>query len=383
MFLKKTINTRPKLVKCAKELHESGKIIPDTYILDVDVIIQNAKSQLEASKRNGIDLFFMLKQLGRNPYIGKILQDLGYAGAVVVDYKEALLMIENNIHIGNVGHLVQTPKNVLEKIVLSKPEFFTVFSIEIMDEINEICKKHKIKQKIMLKVIDLEKDFLYEGQYGGFELKNLENNFKKFKSYKNLDICGLTAFPCILKDSKTGKFGETQNVLTIKKAKTTLEKNGFNIKFMNMPSATSNYSMELLKELGATHGEPGHSLTGTTPHHNDILTEEQVAMIYVTEVSHSLDGDSYCYGGGHYRRSHVDKALIEGCLYKVIPPSDESIDYYFKVKGEHVYGQTVVMNFRTQIFVTRSNVALVTGIENENPQIIDIYDSQGNLCTKE
>lgn len=378
MFLPKTINTRPRLIECAKELHASGQIIPDTYILDVDMIIENAKLQLEAAKANGVELFFMLKQIGRNPYIGKLLQEMGYAGAVVVDYKEALVMIDNNIHIGNVGHLVQVPRSVLEKIILSQPEFFTVFSMEIMAEINAICIKHNLTQKVMLKVIDFENDFIYEGQYGGFELKDLTSNFDQFKSFKNLDICGLTAFPCILKDAESGKFGETPNAITLKKAQAILNENGFNITIMNMPSASSTYSMELLNKLGATHGEPGHAITGTTPHHNDITTGEQVAMIYVTEVSHSLDGESYCYGGGHYRRSHVDKALVEDQLSKVTPPSDESIDYYFKLSGEHHYGQTVLMNFRTQIFVTRSHVALVTGIESDNPQVIGIYDSQGN-----
>lgn len=378
MFLQKTINTRPKLIECAMMLHQSNLIMPDTYILDVDMIIENAKLQLEAANANGIKLFFMLKQIGRNPYIGQVLQNMGYAGAVVVDYKEALVMIENNIHIGNVGHLVQAPRSILEKIVLSKPEFFTVFTTEIMKEIDEICEKHNLTQKVMLKVIDLENDFLYEGQYGGFELKDLESNYGEFKSFKNLDICGLTAFPCILKDEKTGRFNETPNAVTLKSAKQKLDNNGFKINIMNMPSASSTYSMELLNELGATHGEPGHALTGTTPHHNDITSGEKIAMIYVTEVSHNLRGSSYCYGGGHYRRSNVDSALVEKKLSKVTPPSDESIDYYFNLAGEHIYGQTVLMNFRTQIFVTRSHVALVTGIENGNPNIIGIYDSQGN-----
>ncbi len=65
----------------------------------------------------------------------------------------------------------------------------------------------------------MENDFLYEGQYGGFELGDLESSYDKFKSFKNLNICGLTAFPCILKDDETGKFSETPNAVTLKKAK--------------------------------------------------------------------------------------------------------------------------------------------------------------------
>ena len=58
------------------------------------------------------------------------LNELGFAGCVAVDYKEALVMIENGIRLGNVGHLVQTPKAALKKIVAAHPEVMTVYSLE-------------------------------------------------------------------------------------------------------------------------------------------------------------------------------------------------------------------------------------------------------------
>lgn len=63
--------------------------MPDSYLIDMDVLIDNAKKILEAAKVRNIRLYFMLKQLGRNPYIAKKLVELGYEGAVVVDFKEA------------------------------------------------------------------------------------------------------------------------------------------------------------------------------------------------------------------------------------------------------------------------------------------------------
>lgn len=69
----------------------------------------------EADKYN-IKLFFMLKQIGRNPLIAKELMNIGYDGVVCVDYKEALLMIEHGVKIGNVGHLEQIPNCALEKL---------------------------------------------------------------------------------------------------------------------------------------------------------------------------------------------------------------------------------------------------------------------------
>ena len=40
-------------------------------------------------------------------------------------------------------------------------------------------------------------------------------------------------------------------------------------------------------------------------------------------------------------------------------------------------GDTVVMAFRFQIFVTRSDVVHIKGIQSGSEEIIGIYDSQG------
>lgn len=76
------------------------------------------------------------------------------------------------------------------------------------------------------------------------------------------------------------------------------------------------------------------------------------------------------------RRSHVKHALVGSSLedsrsLEVIPPSDESIDYHFGLSEECKVGETVVMAFRFQIFVTRSDVVLVEGISSGRPQIME------------
>ncbi|AHA67714.1 alanine racemase domain protein [Shigella dysenteriae 1617] len=38
----------------------------------------------------------------------------------------------------------------------------------------------------------------------------------------------------------------------------------------------------------------------------------------------------------------------------------------------------MVLYFRTQIFVTRSDVVLVSGIQRSEPEIVGRYDSLGN-----
>lgn len=382
MFLNVTLKKNIDLIKATFFLHQKGKVLPDTYIIDVDTFLNNAKKLLEEANNKDIKLYFMLKQLGRNPYLAKELVKLGYSGAVVVDYKEALVMIKNNIPIGNVGHLVQIPKAILKKIVAYMPEIITVYSFEKIIEIDNVAKELNLKQNIMLKVYD-DKDIMYSGQLAGFHLNTLESLVKEIKSKcSNIKIKGITSFPCFLYNYDKRDITPTNNLETIKKAIKILQNNNIKIDIVNTPSATCCNTISKIKNNGGNCGEPGHGLTGTTPMHAFYNLEEIPCVIYLSEISHNFKENSYCYGGGHYRRSHIEKALVGKCIedskiVKVTPPKDESIDYYFGINEQCCISSTVIMAFRFQIFVTRSDIALVKGIASGNFNIIGIYDSQG------
>ena len=130
--------------------------------------------------------------------------------------------------------------------------------------------------------------------------------------------------------------------------------------------------------------EPGHGLSGTTPLHAYRACDEKPCVVYVSEISHNFEGNAYCYGGGFYRRSHVKHALV-GTKYtqmkevEVTPPTLESIDYYFGLNEICNVNDTVLMAFRFQIFVTRSNVCLIEGIHQGSPKIVGMYTSQGEV----
>ena len=101
MFLNQTIRRNRELAETAFMLHQEGRILPDSYVVDVDAFLENARRLLHKAEENHIKLYFMLKQIGRNPYLAKALVELGYSGAVVVDYREGLVMMRHNIPIGN------------------------------------------------------------------------------------------------------------------------------------------------------------------------------------------------------------------------------------------------------------------------------------------
>mgnify|MGYP000103191248 len=56
MFLDQTIRRNPQLVETAFMLHQEGKILPDSYLVDVDVFLENARRLLQKAGQNHIRL---------------------------------------------------------------------------------------------------------------------------------------------------------------------------------------------------------------------------------------------------------------------------------------------------------------------------------------
>ncbi len=386
MFLEKVIERNPELLNCAFQFHQEGIILPDTYVLDLDAITQNARKMKEEADRNGIELYFMLKQIGRNPLIAKRLMELGFKGAVVVDYKEALKMIEYGVHIANVGHLEQIPKALLTKILSADPDYVTVYSYEKILEIDETAGKLDKVQKLLIRLSDDDSE-VYSGQIGGFSSLELKDLVEKINSLKNVEVGGLTVFPALLYSQQEGKILPTANMQAMERGKKILKECGIENFNVNLPSATCTASLPLIRELGGTSGEPGHGLTGTTPLHKYSDQIEIPAYVYVSEISHNFNGKSYCYGGGHYRRSHMENVLVgktreDAVMLKVEAPSEESIDYHYEIERPCEVSDTAVMAYRTQVFTTRSHVAVVEGIQKKEAKLLGIYTALGDKISE-
>lgn len=382
MFLDQTMKRNKALVETAFDLHRCGQILPDSYVIDVDSFLANARQILDKAREHDMKLYFMLKQVGRNPYLAKELVKMGYPGAVVVDFREAQVMMDHHIPIGNVGHLVQIPEAMVKSVTAYGPEVITVYSADKIRTINRAAGELGKKQGIMLRVFS-ENDMIYSGQTAGLRLDELEAaaDFVE-RGCPHVEIKGVTSFPCYLYHEEAGDIRPTNNLETVLMAASMLIRRGYQNLIINTPSATCSQTIGKMAADGGNCGEPGHGLSGTTPMHMYQDMEEIPSVVYVSEISHNFMGRAYCYGGGHYRRSHVARALIGSEFAQtetvaVIPPADESIDYHFGLAKECGVGDTVIMSFRFQIFVTRSDVVLVRGIRDGKPEIVGVYDSLG------
>lgn len=379
MFLKKTYEKNRDLIEASIKMHQRGDVLPDSYIVDIDTLIENAKIMLAEAKKKHVKLYFMLKQLGRNPYIAKKLVDIGFEGAVVVDFKEAMIMMENDIPIGNIGNLVQIPSSLIRKVLNYGVDYITIFSYEKLEEINEMAKELNLIQKVIVRVWN-DNDKMYPSQEAGIHISELSKFIEKSKKLENVKITGATSFPAYLYNLETKKIERLENCDTIFKAVEIMENAGLEIDHINTPSSTCTKVIREFFEGNNIVGEPGHGLTGTTPIHVNEDLEEKPCVIYLTEVSHNFNNQAYLYGGGYYRRSHVENVLISNGntdkFNKIIPMDSDNIDYYFKTDKPNNIGETAIMAFRFQIFVTRSNLVIIKDLKN-NPRIVGIYDSQG------
>lgn len=382
MFLNKVLENNPEFVETVITMHQRGMILPDTYVIDVDQFIENAKNILVEANKKNISLYYMLKQVGHNPYLGRILENIGYKGAVAVDQKEAEVLMKNGLTICHAGHLVQPSFAFVDKLIDYGCEHITIYSLEKAKEINASAKKHNKLQSIFIRVTSKE-DMIYPGQTAGFEIKDFEKLVFELLKLENIKISGITSFPCFLYSEKDNRIIEQENIHTLLRAKKILESIGINDIEVNAPSCTCTKLISDLNSSEVTSMEPGHGLTGTTPYHAHNNTYEKQCVIYLSEVSHNYNSHAYAFGGGYYRRGHLQNALIISADKKEIchitEPSLESIDYHFELDNEYDIGSTVLMAFRFQAFVSRSDVCLIKGIKSNKPMLLGLYSCNGEL----
>lgn len=82
MFVEALKRQNPALISAALSLWQQGKIAPDSWVIDVDQVLENGKRLIETARLYGIELYLMTKQFGRNPWLAEKLLALLNGGAV-------------------------------------------------------------------------------------------------------------------------------------------------------------------------------------------------------------------------------------------------------------------------------------------------------------
>lgn len=383
MFVDTTLAQNPRLIEAAAELHRAGQIPSNCYVIDLDTVATNARAISTASEAAGLQCFQMTKQFGRNPLVAETVAANGIDKVVAVDYEEARVLHAFGLAIGHIGHLVQVPRDEVRGAVAMTPDLVTVFGVPQAERIAAVARQSGTEQAVLIRVVG-DDDTFYPAQAGGVTVDSLVETASEIARFNGVRVAGVTSFPCMLFNEETRRLEPTRNLTTLRESAEALRKAGFGELVVNAPSASCCATVETLAQAGATMIEPGSCLTGHTPLHAVSEQPEKPAMIYVTEVTHQLEGTSYALAGGLYPRSRARQALVFGsgdaplrAEVRLDPP--DAIDYYgaLATGSEAVApGDTVVYAFRSQVFVSRSFVAVLGGVSSA-PEILGVWTSTG------
>jgi predicted amino acid racemase len=404
------IRRNPLLLQTAIKLHQSGEIPQDTWILDLDAHVNNARATVEEAKKYNLHLNYMSKQMGRNPLISQAVVSKGMDGVVAVESQEAKSLYRYGLKISHVGHLVQIPVHEIDYALSMRPDAWTVLSYDNARVLSERAQRKGVKQDLLVQVIGKD-DMFYQQEVGGFNYETVVEDVQKINSLPNVQVVGTTTMPALLYDLKSNSIKTTNNLKTVVAAANRLrDELGIEIKQINAPGHTQVSTMKLIADAGATHGEPGTGISGagTWQVYKDQV--EIPAMTYVTEVSHIYGDTVYLQGGGtayalggygispdgSFWMGPTDCELdfligrtYEFALANRLPSTYKGADpmnytHYFPHQGKKIStGDTALSGFCSpQVWVTRSWVAVVQGIQENNSKLLGIFDQGNNLVDK-
>lgn len=410
-YLDNLVKFNPALIEYSAELHRRNQIPVSTYVLDLDSHKYNARSMSAEARKHGISLYYMSKQIGRNPIVAHAVLNRGFSGLVAVEPQELRSLVRYKARIGNVGHLSNVPENEIDYVLkVAKPEVITVFSYEKAKAISDHVQRLGLAEKQGLLIRPTSRnDTLYAYMEGGVPEDEAIEEIQEINSLPGVKVAGLTSFPCMLYDLKVGRPVFMPNIDTLLRVRDRAQNQGFDLAQINTPPLCTTNTIPMYASKGATHLEPGSGVSGTAAWgvYSPGSNPEIPAITHVTEVSHFFEDYAYVYGGGFnyielYELAYEGKSYVPSVSHAKLralvgrnpqqildSPADAlpyvgMIDYHAKlVRTPNIQiGDTVVFGFRTQVFVTRSQVAVVAGLRENNPQLVGLFDHANNLIDR-
>ena len=107
MYLQRLTERNPQLMETAVSLHQSGRVLPNTWLIDLDTVVSNARALGNKASSLGLTTYLMSKQYSRNPYVSALALANGLHKIVAVDATCAMLAHRYGLPIGHMGHLTK------------------------------------------------------------------------------------------------------------------------------------------------------------------------------------------------------------------------------------------------------------------------------------
>jgi predicted amino acid racemase len=392
MFLSNLVEQNPEFARAAIDLHQSGALPPDTYVIDLDMLAQNARLITDEAHRLGQEVVAMTKQFGRNPIALETLRANGVDSFVAVDLTDAQAIHRAGQPIGNVGHLVQIPRSRASEVAAMRPHNWTVLSDAKAAEAASAARELGESQALLARIFG-EGDIEVETHAGGYSADTILEVAERLDALEGGRFAGVSSYPALVFNRERHVVEAAPNLGTLERAAERLRAAGRSGLVINGPGETSTRVLSLLADHGVTQVEPGHGFTATGAYHAFAELPEKPAMLYLSEISHT-DGEwAFCFGGGLYlcigSVDYQPRALVGPDFETAVDQAVEAdlgqrhqvIDFYGRLRpdtGQRVEaGDSVVFCFRAQAFYVRSHIAAVSGIQSGSPRVEGIHTAEG------
>lgn len=400
MLAEQMLQTNPKLIDAAVELHQLGALPANSFLFDLDVVAENARMQAAEAKRLGLTTWLMTKQIARNPLVTKIALANGLDKTVAVDVQCARMLTRYGIPIGHIGQINQIPKHQIDWVVAQHPDVITVYSLQAAEWISAAASKIGRLQQVLVRVWD-EDDVFFDGQEGGFRADEFVEAVRAIDALPNLVVVGATSFPLMEYSFDIARMPARplSNFATVRHAlERARSELGLELPVLNAPGNSSLATFQTLKDAGATQIEPGHGVCGTTIPQMMLGSQyERPAYVYVSEISHHFREYAYAFGGGIWallgplfrdwqwtafvgttaesaKANPVDYAHIEQVMDYVLP---------LKPAGRCQIGDTVVLPVYAQAQMSRAYTVAVSGVQTGMPTIEGIFDHAATMLDEQ
>ena len=383
--------SNPALIEAACRLHQRGDIPPDCYVVDLEVVRENARQLAERAAANNLRLYAMTKQFNRNPSILAAIRSAGIDKFVAVDIEGARALNAQGLDVAHVGHLAQIPRFWIPEVLSMRPDVWTVYGYENARMVSAAATAMGVRQDLLLKVSGPE-DFAFAGQEGGIPAEQVVETTRRIGRLPGVRTVGVTGFPTVDYDHAANRLAALPNLATVvEAARQVREELGFEMPQINCPGNSSCASMDLIAAHGGTDAEPGSAFWGMAPQQLFGDDSGRPGQVYLTEVSHRARDRVMVIGGGFYPARQdgpweVSAALVgdrpDALAGNRVPaglPGARWIDYYawlYPGPGQSVRpGDSAVFFFRPQVFNARSaHVAALDGVQQGKPTVVSIHD---------
>jgi predicted amino acid racemase len=396
----RTLESNPKLIDAAVELHQLGALPANSFLFDLDTVAENAGKQSAEARRLGLITFLMTKQIARNPLVTRVALANGLNKTVAVDVQCARMLTRYGIPIGHIGQINQIPKHQIDWVVAQHPDVITVYSLRAAEWISAAAAKTGRLQHVLVRVW-AEGDVFFDGQEGGFRAEAFVDAVRAIDALPNLVVVGATSFPSMEYSFDAVRFPvqPLPNFATVRSAlEQARAELGLELPVLNAPGNTSVATMQTMKAAGATQIEPGHGLCGTTiPQMMFGSDHERPAYLYVSEISHHFHDFAYAFGGGIWALLGPLFKSWEWTAFVGTTPEaakgnpvaythvDQVMDYVLPLTPAdrcHI-GDTVAFPVYAQAQMSRAYTVAVSGVRAGRPIIEGIFDHAATMLDEQ